>query len=390
MRIHLKPIVALAVAAFAAQAVAQAPAKPAAAPAAAAPGVKQLKMQSTWPASLTLQDNFRFFAERVDKLTSGQLKIEAMAAGQIVPAFEILDATHKKVIDGGHGVSYYWVGKSKAATLFSSTPAGPFGMDTMDFMGWVYEGGGLDLWWDMYREELKLNVVAFPILPAGPQAFGWFKRPIKNLADFKGMKCRQTGIVAEIFQKMGMTTVNMPGGEIIPSAQRGVIDCAEWVGGVEDLRLGFHNVWKYHYTPGMHEPSVVGELLINTDVWKGLAPQHQEAVRSATTEAFLRWWVKWQRQNADALKEMQEKHGVQVLRTPPDILIEFLKTWDKMAVEESAKSAFFKKVLESQRSYASVVVPAKRFLFPPYSFAANHYWPEDVRKGAAKKAPAKK
>jgi TRAP-type mannitol/chloroaromatic compound transport system substrate-binding protein len=349
---------------------------------------KNLKFQSTWPASLTLQDNFRFFTDRVDKLTSGQLKIEAMAAGQVVPAFEILDATHRKVIDGGHGVSYYWVGKSKAATLFSSTPAGPFGMDTIDFMGWVYEGGGLDLWWEMYRDELKLNVVAFPILPAGPQAFGWFKRPIKNLADFKGMKCRQTGIVAEIFQKMGMTTVNMPGGEIIPSAQRGTIDCAEWVGGVEDLRLGFHNVWKYHYTPGMHEPSVVGELIINSEVWKGLSPQHQEAVRSAATESFLRWWVKWQRQNADALKELQEKHGVQILRTPPDILLAFLKTWDQMAKDESAKSAFFKKVLDSQREYASIVVPAKRFMFPPYSFAANYYWPES-RKPAAR-APKKK
>jgi TRAP-type mannitol/chloroaromatic compound transport system substrate-binding protein len=343
---------------------------------------RTLKMQSTWPASLTLQDNFRFFAERVDKLTSGQLKIEAMAAGQIVPAFEILDATHKKVIDGGHGVSYYWVGKSKAATLFSSTPAGPFGMDQIDFMGWLYEGGGLDLYWDFYQKELKLNVLAFPILPASPQAFGWFKRPIKNLADFKGMKCRQTGIVAEIFQRMGMTTVNMPGGEIVPSAQRGVIDCAEWVGGVEDLRLGLPQVWKYHYVPGMHEPSVVGELIINTDVWKSLPPQNQEAIRSATTETFLRWWARWQKQNADAIEEMRTKHGTVILRTPPDILIAFLKAWDVMAKEESAKSPFFKKVLDSQREYASKVVPAKRFMNPPYSFAANYYWPET--KAAAK------
>ena len=354
-------------------------------------GAKTLKMQSTWPASLTLQDNFRFFAERVDKLTSSQLKIDALAAGQVVPAFEILDATHKKVIDGGHGVSYYWVGKGKAATLFSSTPAGPFGMDQIDFMGWLYEGGGLDLWWDFYTKELKLNVISFPILPSSPQAFGWFKRPIKNLADFKGMKCRQTGIVAEIFQKMGMTTVNMPGGEIIPSAQRGVIDCAEWVGGVEDLRLGLPQVFKYHYVPGMHEPSVVGELMINTEVWKGLTPQQQEAIRSATTETFLRWWAKWQKQNADAIVEMQTKHGVQILRTPPEILVAFLRGWDEMAKEESAKNPFFKKVLDSQREYASKVVPAKRFMTPPYSFAANYYWPEDTRKPAAKgKAPADK
>jgi TRAP-type mannitol/chloroaromatic compound transport system substrate-binding protein len=198
------------------------------------------------------------------------------------------------------------------------------------------------------------------------------------------MKCRQTGIVAEIFQKMGMQTLNMPGGEIIPSAQRGVIDCAEWVGGVEDLRVGFHNVWKYHYTPGMHEPSTVGELMINTEVWKALTPQQQEVVRSATVETFVRWSVKWQKQNADALDEMRTKHGVQVLRTPPEILVAFLKAWDEIAQEESAKNPFFKKVLDSQREYASKVVPAKRFMHPPYSFAANYYWPEDPRKPAAK------
>jgi TRAP-type mannitol/chloroaromatic compound transport system substrate-binding protein len=348
-----------------------------------APATKNLKMQSTWPASLTLQDNFKFFAERVDKLTSGQVKIEALAAGQIVPPFEILDATHKKVIDGGHGIAYYWVGKNKAATLFSNTPAGIAGMDHMDFLGWMYDAGGLDLWWEFYQKELKLNVIAFPILPASPQALGWFKRPIKNLADFKGMKCRQTGIVAEIYQRMGQQTVNLPGGEIVPAAQRGVIDCAEWVGGIEDLRLGLPQVWKYHYTPGMHESASIGELMINSEVWAGLAPQQQEAVRSATLETFVRWWAKWQRQNADAIEEMKTKHGVQLLRAPPAILTAFFQAWDQIAKEESAKNPFFKKVLESQRAYASKVVPAKRFMFPPYSFAANHYWPE---KPAAKPA----
>ena len=342
-------------------------------------GVKTLKMQSTWPASLTLQDHFRFLAERIDKLTAGQIKIEALAAGQVVPPFEILDATHKKVLDGGHGVAYYWVGKNKAATLFSGTPAGPFGMDHMDFLGWMYEGGGMDMYWEFYRDVLKLNVVAFPIAGVSPQAFGWFKRPIKNLADFKGTKCRQTGIVAEIFQRMGMQTVNMPGGEIIPSAQRGVIDCAEWVGGIEDLRLGLPQVWKYHYSPGMHETNTMLELIINGDVWKSFTPLQQEAVRAATLESFVRWGVKWQRQNAEAIEEMRTKHGTQILRTPPDILIAFLKAWDEIAAEESARNPFFKKVLDSQRAYAAKVVPAKRFLFPPYSFAANYYFPESTK-----------
>ncbi len=330
-------------------------------PANAQEAVKNFKFQSTWPASLTLQDNFRMFAERVDKLTSGQIKIEALAAGQIVPPFEILDATHKKVIDGGHGVAYYWVGKNKTATLFSATPAGPFGMD---------------LYWEFYRDILKLNVVAWPVGGSSPQAFGWFKRPVKDLADLKGMKCRQTGIVGDIYQRMGMTTVNMPGGEIVPSAQRGVIDCAEWVGGVEDLRLGLPQVWKYHYTPGMHESNSMLELIINGDVWKSFNAQQQEAVRAATFDTFVRWGIRWQKQNADAIEEMRTKHGTQILRTPPDILLAFLKTWDVMAAEESAKDPFFKKVLESQRVYAAKVVPAKRFMFPPYSFAANYYYPE--------------
>jgi TRAP-type mannitol/chloroaromatic compound transport system substrate-binding protein len=346
--------------------------------------VKNLKMQSTWPASLTLQDNFRYFADRVDKLTAGQVKIEAMAAGQIVPAFEILDATHKKVIDGGHGVAYYWVGKNKAATLFSATPAGPFGMDHFDFLGWLNEGGGQALYDEFYRDILKLSVMGMPVGGSSPQAMGWFKRPIKDLADFKGMKCRQTGIVAEIYQRMGMQTVNMPGGEIIPSAQRGVIDCAEWVGGVEDLRLGLPQVWKYHYTPGMHESNSMLEIILNTDVWKGFTPQQQESVRSATMETFVRWGVRWQKQNADAIEEMRTKHGTQMLRTPPAILIDFLKTWDKIAAEESEKSPFFKKVLDSQREYAAKVVPAKRFMFPPYSFAANYYFPEKPAASAAK------
>jgi TRAP-type mannitol/chloroaromatic compound transport system substrate-binding protein len=355
-----------------------------------ASGTKQLKMQSTWPAGLTLQDNFRYFAERFDKLTRGEVKIEAMAAGQIVPAFEILDATHKKVLDGGHGVSYYWVGKNKAATLFSATPAGPFGMDHFDFLGWIQEGGGQALYDEFYRDVLKLNVIGMPIGGSSPQAFGWFKRPIKDLADFKGMKCRQTGIVAEIFQRMGMTTINMPGGEIIPSAQRGVIDCAEWVGGIEDLRLGLPQVWKYHYTPGMHESNSMLEVIVNADVWKGLTPHQQEAWRAAQMETFVRWGVRWQKQNADAIEEMRTKHGTQILRTPPAILLEFMKTWDKIAEEESAKSPFFKKVLDSQRDYAAKVVPAKRFMFPPYSFAANYYFPEKPAAKAPAKAPAKK
>ena len=335
-----------------------------------------LKMQSTWPASLTLHEQFIYWAERVEKLSGGTLKIDAMPAGQVVPAFEVLDAVSKKVIDGSHSWGGYWTGKNKTSILFTGGPGGTFGMDYIDVMGWFYHGGGWELQQEFYQKELKLNVVAFPILPSGPQAFGWFNKPIEKIEDMKGMKCRQTGIAGEVWQRLGYSVVNMPGGEIIPAAQRGVIDCAEWIGGEEDYRLGFHNVWKYHYTPGVHENVTIGELLLNGDVWKSLKPQEQEWVKSAANEAFLVWWPKWQKQNADALKIMQEKHGVQVLRTPPDILRDFLKGWDELAKEESDKSPFFKKTLESQRKYAELVVPMKRFYFIPYSFVANYYFPE--------------
>jgi TRAP-type mannitol/chloroaromatic compound transport system substrate-binding protein len=204
---------------------------------------KSVKVQSTWPASITLQDHLRILAERIDKLTQGQVKIETLAAGQIVPAFEVLDATNKKVLDGFHAISYYWVGKNPAAALFAGPPGGPFGMDHMDFLGWLYVGGGLEMWRDFYQNDLKLNVTVWPAHPSSPQALGWFKKPLKSVADFKGMKCRQTGLNAEVYAKLGQSVVNMAGGEIVPAAQRGVIDCAEWVGGVEDLRLGLPGVF---------------------------------------------------------------------------------------------------------------------------------------------------
>jgi TRAP-type mannitol/chloroaromatic compound transport system substrate-binding protein len=337
---------------------------------------KSLKVQATWPVSSTLYENFLYFAERVDKLSAGALKVETLPAGTIVPPFEVLDATHKKVIDGAHGWAGYWVGKNKAAILFTGGPGGTFGMDYIDLMGWYCQGGGWELYNEFYQKELKLNVIVFPILPSGPQAFGWFKRPITSVADMKGMKCRQTGMAGEVWTALGFSVVNTPGGEIIPAAQRGVIDCAEWVGGVEDLRLGFHNVWKYHYSPGIHENVTVGELVINGDVWKALTPQHQEIIKSAANEAFLIWWAKWQKQNADAILEMQVKHGVQVLRTPAEILRLFLRKWDELAAEEGARNPFFKRVHDSQKAYASVVVPYKRFYFPPHSFTANIYFPE--------------
>jgi TRAP-type mannitol/chloroaromatic compound transport system substrate-binding protein len=291
------------------------------------------------------------------------------------------------VIDGHHSATYYWVGKNTAAGLLTAAPGGPFGMDHTDYLGWLYEGGGMDLWSDFYQSTLKLNVIPFAAFAPSPQALGWFKKPLKSVADFKGMKCRQTGLNAEIYKRLGQSVVNLPGGEIIPAAQRGVIDCAEWAGGILDLQLGLPQVFKYHYTPGMHENNSIGEFVMNLDVWKSLTAQQQEAVRSAVRDAFQIFNMKWQRQNADAMDEMVKKHGTVILRTPPDILTATLKAWDEVAKEESAKNPVFKRIYDSQREYAAKVVPAKRYMFPPYSFAANYYFPET--KPGAQPAAAK-
>lgn len=336
---------------------------------------KTLKVQASWPASATVYENLTQFAERVERLTDGRVKIESMPAGQIVPAFEVLDATHKKVIDGHHSWAGYWVGKNKAAILFSGGPGGPLGMDHMDYMGWLWFGGGMDLYHKFFQDVLKLNVVVFPMQPSAPQALGWFKKKVDSLADLKGMKCRQTGVAAEIFNEMGMRTVNMPGGEIVPAAERGTIDCAEWVGGVEDLRFGFQTIWKYHYAPSLHEPVSVGELGINGDVWKSLSPLDQEIFRATTTEVMFKWWANWQRQNGEAFAQFRDKDAVNLETTPPEVHKEFLAAWDRIVKREEERNPFFKEVWESQKKYAALTVPAKRFYYPAYNLAADHYWP---------------
>ncbi len=345
----------------------------------AAAQTKTLKMQASWPASLTLYENFTDFGKRLETVTGGRIKIEPMPAGQVVPAFEVLDATHKKVIDGAHTWAGYWVGKNKAAILFTGGPGGPFGMDHMDYLSWMWHGGGLEKYNKFYQDTLKLNVVTFPILSTSPQALGWFKKKIDSLADFKGQKCRQTGIAAEIFNEMGMRTVNMPGGEIMPAAERGTIDCAEWVGGIEDLRFGFHTIWKWHYAPSLHESVSIGELLVNGDVWKSLSPTDQEIFKATVTEQLFVWWAKWQRQNAEAVVELRDKHKVNMETTPVEIHKEFLAAWDKVAAKEAAVNPVFKEVYDSLKAWASVTVPAKRFYYPAYSVAADHYWPQEKK-----------
>jgi len=334
----------------------------------------KLKFEATWPAGSTLYDNFKMFASQVKEMSGGRLIIETLPAGAVVPPFEILDAVSRGVLDGGHAWASYWFGKNKAAALFTGGPGGTFGMDFTDYLGWMYEGGGLKLYNEFYQDILKMNVVVFPILPAGPQSFGWFKKPIKGFEDMKGLKMRVGGLAGIIFKRAGVNTVNMPGGEILPAAERGVIDAAEWVTPGEDMKMGFHEIWKNYYLPGMHENTTVGELLINKGVWDKLPKDLQAIMRYASISTFILWQSWFIKYNAQGLKDLKEKHGVNVQRTPDDVLVTFLKNWDEIAKEEAAQNPFFKKVWDSQRKFAEVVVPARMFMYPPYEFAAEYYW----------------
>jgi TRAP-type mannitol/chloroaromatic compound transport system substrate-binding protein len=333
----------------------------------------KLKFQAAFPSSTKFYQSYELFNERVKAMSNGRLEIEALPGGAIVPAFEVLDATARRVLDGGYSAAAYYVGKNRAAALFGPAPAGPFGFDMIDYMGWIYDGGGLELHNEFFQKVLQRDVVVFPMTPVANQVLGWFKRPVKGWTDLADIKCRATGLTGEVMARSGMKTVNMAGGEIVPAGERGIIDCGEWAGPAEDLSMGFHQVWKHYYMPSTHEPATVLELLINGEVWRKLPTDLQEIVKSATWEATFRYQILTHRQNAEALQKLRAA-GVTIERTPESILKGQLDAWKEIMEAESAKNPFFKKVLDSQRQYASIVIPARRAVQLPYEFLADYYW----------------
>lgn len=338
----------------------------------------KLRIQSAFPTSGMFYQNLEYFEERVETMSGGRLEVELLAPGTVVPPFELLDAVARGVLEGAHSAPAYWVGKERAAALFGPTPGGPFGMDVIDYMGWIYDAGGLELYNELYQQVLQRDVQVFPLTWVGQQAFGWFKEPVESWEDLAGRKCRQTGISAEVFTKAGMSPVNMPGGEIVPAGERGVIECAEFVGPAEDMSIGFQTIWKHYYLGSMHEPATVVEVIFNGDVWRKLPEDLQAIIRSATLEATYRSQMMINKANADALAALQAEHGVNVYSTPEDINIKILESWDEIAEAEVGKNPFFKKVYDSQREYASKVVPARSYIYVPYELGAQHYWGDQI------------
>lgn len=313
------------------------------------------------------------FVKRVNELSGGRLQITLEPPGSIVPAFEILDAINKGVLDGGVAWSGYWTGKNTAFSLYASATGGPFGLNNWDYIAWLYTGGGIQLYREIL-EKMKYRVVWFPIWGEMSEPLGWFKKPIKSVADLKGLKFRAAGLAADVFRELGVAVTTLPAGEILPALERGVIDGSEYSDPHSDLSLGFADICKYYYLPGIHQPTGVGETYFNKGVWDKLPADLRVLIELAASEAMMLNWTKAWDMNIKALDDIRAK-GVNVMETPKDVLAEFLKAWDKVAAKESAKNPDFAKVYESQKKFAARHVPFQRIVNPDYSIAADHYWP---------------
>ena len=319
-----------------------------------------MRIQTAVPSASIYFELLSEFGDRIDKMSAGRVKIEVLPDGAIVPAFEILDAVDKGVVEGGYAWTHYWSGKHPAAGLFSNPMAGAgVGLDQLSHVAWLLEGGGYELYRKLYSDMLKVNVEPLMIQPMGPDPLGWFKRPINSVADFKKMKYRSPpGITGEIFKEMGVSAVALPGGEIVPAAQRGVIDAAEWIGPADDMNLGLQTVWKNYYLQGLHQSTDIGEVMINKTLWNKLPPDLQEIVRTrgdgvddgdvhVTTSSATR------RRSSSCANEFK----VEIHDTPKDFFPEFVRATNVVLDRYAAKDAFFKQVLDSQRNFAKTVVP---------------------------------
>ncbi len=333
------------------------------------------KVQSTWPQANLLHESPVRMGKAIEEMSAGRLKMNVMPAGTLVGAFEVLDATHKGVMDAAHSWPGYWTGKNMAAGLFGPPPAGPYGLGRDEFLSWLHSGGGMELYNELLQKELKLNVVAFfTTTLAYWEALGWFKKPFENLAELRKMKFRTSGLGLLMMQNMGVPAVQMPGGEVIPALERGTIDGAEWAIPSHDILMGFHNVTKFYYMPDMRQPPGIQEFLINKTKFDELPADLKAIVKNALLAEIMNMNNNSIDLDSKAAKELTEKHGVQIKRTPDEILKAQLEATDKLLEDEAKKNPFFAKVLASQREFASRVVPHAARMRPPLERAVERYW----------------
>ena len=279
-------------------------------------------------------------AKRIRDMSDGRLNIQVFGAGELIPAFEGFDAVRAGTVEMNHANSYFWTGKTFAAQYFTAVP---FGMNFQGVNGWFYDGGGIDLWNEVYA---PFGMVAMPCGNTGVQMTGWFKKEIKTVADLKGLKMRIPGLAGKVYANLGVDVKVLPGGEIFPALERGVIDAAEFVGPFQDRRLGLHKAAKFYYTTGWHEPATVSELLINKAAWEKLPKDLQAIVSnaSAACNVISEGWC--QKANSDAMEDLK-KQGVIARPLPDDVIKALRAETDKVLAEAISKDPLTKKVHDS-------------------------------------------
>jgi TRAP-type mannitol/chloroaromatic compound transport system substrate-binding protein len=310
---------------------------------------------TSWPPGLPgLGVGVDNLAERIGKASNGRLKIKVYSGGELVPALEVLDAVSRGTVQMGHDSAYYHRGKVPAAQYFTTVP---FGQTVHEINAWLYYGGGLELWRELYE---PFNVIPFPAGNTGVQMSGWFNKEINSVEDLKGLKMRIPGIGGEVMQRAGATQVTVPASEIFTSLQTGAIDAAEWVGPYNDITLGLHKAARYYYYPGWHEMGPMLQCTVNRDAWDTLPADLQEIVSTVCQAINVDMMAEYTWGNAVALEQIKADPNVELKQLPDDVL-KLLKQLSKEVIEEmAAKDEMAAKIKASFDEFQRIVVPNHR------------------------------
>ncbi|MCI1190845.1 TRAP transporter substrate-binding protein [Calidifontimicrobium sp. SYSU G02091] len=341
-----------------------------AAPMTAVAQTTTLRFQSTWPAKDIFHEYANDFAKKVNDMAGNRLKIEVLPAGAVVPAFQLLEGVAKGTLDGGHGVVAYHYGKNSALALWGSGPG--FGMDPNMLLAWHYYGGGKALLDEIYK-GLNLEVVSFLYGPMPTQPFGWFKKPIAKVEDLKGTKFRTVGLAVDMYTAMGAAVNPLPGGEIVPALDRGLIDGAEFNNATSDRILGFADVVKNCMLQSFHQSTEQFEILFNKGKYDALPAELKAVIDYAVQAASADMsWKAIERNSQDYIE--LKKAGVKFYKTPDAILRAQLAAWDDIMKKKSAENPMFKKVLDSQRAFAERAGAWQNDYLVDFKMAWNHYF----------------
>ena len=335
-----------------------------------------LRFQSTWPAKDIFHEYALDFAKKINDMAGSRLKIEVLPAGSVVPAFQLLDAVSKGTLDGGHGVIAYWYGKNSALALWGSGPG--FGMDANTVLAWHNYGGGKELVAEIYK-SLNLDVASYMYGPMPVQPLGWFKKPIAKVEDLKGLKYRTVGLAVDIYTEMGAAVNPLPGGEIVPALDRGLIDAAEFNNASSDRLLGFPDVVKNCMLQSFHQSGEQFEVLFNKSKLDALPAELKSIIEYGVQAASADMsWKAAQRNSQDYIE--MKKAGVKFYKTPDAILKAQLAAWDKTTARKAEENPLFKKVLASQRAFAERVGQWQNDYTVDFKLPYNHYFKSGAKK----------